>query len=209
MEETDVRISKLENEVASLNDEIAYLKQKNADKDSLQAAYMAGQQRFKTLFEKSSLGKKIIDSNLFIVQANNSLSLMLGFNAVEIIGKPIINFAHPDFVDHWQKLQHQLWSKQSLSFSMETCLIRKDETAFWCEVNSIIFEDNGERFGYTILEDIGERKELERVKEEMNQQLHIARQLQHERDNQRLMLEITIITQEEERRRIAESCTMV
>jgi two-component system sensor histidine kinase VicK len=39
--------------------------------------------------------------------------------------------------------------------------VRKDSSTLWCNVTSILFDDNGQTLGYTILEDITERKSLE------------------------------------------------
>jgi PAS domain S-box-containing protein len=205
MDEIDNRIQKLKTDAASLNDDIADLQQVRANIEQLQAAYVASQVRFKTIFQESCLGKKIINSNLLIVEVNKALRLMLGYAEEELVGRPIMDFAHPDFISHWKSLQHQLWNQESTSFAMDTCLVRKDKTIFWCRVNSILLDDNGEKLGYTILEDIAERKELERVKEEVNQQRLLTQQLEHDRKNQRLLHEITINAQEEERKRIAES----
>jgi len=58
------------------------------------------------------------------------------------------------------------------NFRLETCLIRADGSSFWCQVNSTLFPDEGGELGYTILEDITERKELE----ETNKRLYDAQE---------------------------------
>ena len=47
------------------------------------------------------------------------------------------------------------------AFSLETCLVRADGSSFWCQVHSVLFPDDSTELGYTILEDISERKTLE------------------------------------------------
>lgn len=52
------------------------------------------------------------------------------------------------------------------SFSLETCLQRKDGSLFWGHVTSILFEIKGETYGFSILEDCTESHNLRRQKEE-------------------------------------------
>ena len=44
---------------------------------------------------------------------------------------------------------------------LETCLVRADKSSFWCQVTSVLFPDEGSELGYTTLEDITARKNLE------------------------------------------------
>lgn len=87
-----------------------------------------------------------------------------------------------------------MWTTDLSSFSFDTCLVRKDGASIWVHVTTIIIEDNGGRLGYTILEDISARKELERVLK-----------LVKEQEQRQQIAETILNTQEEERRRIAES----
>ncbi|GAA4054142.1 hypothetical protein GCM10022409_46480 [Hymenobacter glaciei] len=127
--------------------------------------YQRSQDRFRTVFENSPMGQKIIDPDLCIRQANQALATMLGLKSVKkVVGRKIIDFAHPDFVKDWEQLQEQLWDHKKPSFVLETCLVRQDKSSFWCRVTSVLFPDDeaedGE-LGYTTLEDITGRKQLE------------------------------------------------
>jgi PAS domain S-box-containing protein len=139
--------------IRSLHKEIAELKE--------------NQTRFKTVFENSRLGNKIISPDLKIVQINMSLVHLLGYTEKEeLIGKAILDYAPEHCHKDWKLLQGKLWEKALPSFSLETCLIRKDGTIVWCQVTSILFADNGETLGYTIIEDVSERHDLRTQKEE-------------------------------------------
>ena len=130
-------------------------------KMSVKEKYEESRSRFETIFYKSKMGNKIIAPDLRIIQINEVLLGMLGYTAKEVVGTKVISYAHPDFVHHWDELQENLWTKQIPSFQIETCLVRKDGSVFWCQVTSIVFRDNGASLGYTIVEDISERKALE------------------------------------------------
>ena len=124
--------------------------------------YEQSQARFRTVFENAPLGQKIITPDLTIRQVNQAVVAMLGYrHPEELIGHKIIEFAHPDHRADWQELQKRLWEHKMPSFTLETCLVRADGSSFWCQVHSVLFPDEGAELGYTILEDISERKHLE------------------------------------------------
>jgi len=140
------------------------------DQDKKNQEQRIGQIRYRTVFEQSMLGNKIISSDLKILQVNQALVDLLGFTAKEdLLGREILDFAHENFVGDWRMLQDRLWKKHLPSFSLETCLVGKDDKAIWVNVNSILFLDNGEYLGYTIIEDIRERRnglDILRVREQ-------------------------------------------
>lgn len=144
----------------------------------LKERYEESQTRFETIFYQSKLGNKIIAPDLKIIQINEVFRAMLGYSEKEIIGTKIIAFAHPDFIHHWHELQEELWTKEIPSFQIETCLVKKDGTIFWCQVTSIIFRDNGSTLGYTIVEDISGRKameeELQKLHEYQETMMHMV-----------------------------------
>ncbi|UOQ74107.1 PAS domain-containing sensor histidine kinase [Hymenobacter cellulosilyticus] len=144
-----------------------------------QQRYERSQERFRTVFENSPMGQKIIDPDLRIRQANQALATMLGLkNPKKVEGRRIIEFAHPDFVQDWATLQEQLWAHKKPWFALETCLVRVDKSSFWCRVTSVLFPDEEGELGYTSLEDITERKEMELANQKLydtqETMLHLA-----------------------------------
>ena len=151
----ELEIERLKKEVASCE---AYVEKIKA----LEEQHAQSQVRFKTIFEQSQLGNKILGPDLSILEVNNAFINLLGYSDKnDIINRKVIEFAHPDFVEHWHELQLKLWTEKIPSFSLDTCLVRKNKTIIWCHVTSILFQDGGRTMGYTILEDITERKILE------------------------------------------------
>ena len=124
--------------------------------------YEQSQARFRAVFENSPLGQKIITSDLVIREANPALAAMLGCaDAQAVVGRRIMEFAHPHFRLDWTHLQERLWAHRIAGFSFETCLVRADGSSFWCQVYSVLFCDGEEELGYTTLIDISAQKELE------------------------------------------------
>jgi len=206
MSQHNERITELERENALLKSQIESLNKIQNEKDFLQEEYNNSQNRFKTIFDESSFGNKIIDEELVIIQVNAALMKILGYDKTELLGRKIIEFTHPEFVSEWEKLRIELWSPSNhrTSFSIDTCLIKKDKSVIWCHVTSILFLDNGNCLGYTIFEDITVRKEADRVKDELVKREHLLELKNQEQKQQQELFEVTIRTQEEERERIAE-----
>jgi PAS domain S-box-containing protein len=162
-------IEALKKEIQYLKEEIEHLK---ADKMSAgsdnqqQTAYQQTQVRFRTVFENSRLGNKIITSDLKILQVNRALVAMLGYDRKEeIIGTFIMDYVPEGYQEHWKLLQSKLWHTKMPSFSLETCLRRKDGSTFWCQVTSILFLDQDDTLGYTIIEDISVQHKLKEDRE--------------------------------------------
>jgi PAS domain S-box-containing protein len=147
--------------------ELERLQQEIDDLRKEKVIYEEVQHRFETVFERSRLGNKIIDHELKILQVNQSLVTMLGYeNKADIIGTRIFDYAPADRRGDWTFLQQKLWSNLTPSFSLETCLLRKDGSLIWCQVTSILIPENGQRLGYTILEDVTEQHNLRLQREE-------------------------------------------
>jgi two-component system sensor histidine kinase VicK len=137
-------------------------------KDLLLENFSNSETRFKTIFEESSFGNKIISADLKIIKVNAALTKLLGYSSEELIGTLITDIADPDYVEDWKKLQNVLWSDKKTSFSTDTCLLKKDRSQVYCHVTSIVFKDNHEDFGYTIIEDITDRHNYERIRSELD-----------------------------------------
>jgi two-component system sensor histidine kinase VicK len=133
-----------------------------AEQQKKAGAYEQSQVRFRTVFEHSPLGQKIITADLLIRQVNPALVAMLGLTRPdEVQGRRILEFAHPHYRSDWHDLQERLWGHHIPTFTFETCLTRADGSSFWCQVHSILFPDDSEELGYTTLIDTTANKELE------------------------------------------------
>lgn len=155
------RITHLEEENKALQEDIKLLGLQLEKQSVIEKRYEESQERFRTIFEQSKFGNKIITSDLQIIQVNNTLQAMLGYSEKELVGTKITAYVHPGFVNQWHELQENLWKKRIPSFQIDTCLVKKDGSTLWCEVTSIVFKDNEATLGYTTLEDITGRKVLE------------------------------------------------
>jgi PAS domain S-box-containing protein len=162
---TQEAVISLKNEIERLKNEVYQLQSNNSTINKTE--YQNSQTRFSTIFEYSRLGNKVITSDLKIVQVNPAMVALLGYSTKEeIVGTKILDYSPKENHAHWATLQEQLWKKATPSFSLETVLIKKDGSLIWCRVTSILFPDQGENMGYTIIEDITEKHELQLQKDE-------------------------------------------
>ena len=162
MNELEKKNKQLELKIKQLESEVLECEKLSESNKVLEERHNRTQRRFQTIFEKSQLGKKILTEDLSITEVNDAFIDLLGYDdAKDIINRKVIEFAHPDFIKPWHELQVALWQEKIPSFSLDTCLVKKDGTVIWCHVNSIIFEDEDRTLGYTIIENINERKLVE------------------------------------------------
>lgn len=151
----------LEQENTDLRAQLKRLHLELKDQALTEKRYSESQERFRTIFEQSQFGNKIITSELQIIQVNKALQVMLGYSEKELLGSKIIQYVHPEYIQSWRDLQQNLWINNIPSFQIETRLVKKNGTMIWAEITSILFVDNDTTLGYTTLEDISERKALE------------------------------------------------
>ncbi|WP_428331568.1 PAS domain-containing sensor histidine kinase [Mucilaginibacter sp.] len=150
-------IKSLIKDIEALKDENLLLRSALSGKEvtSQLLMYQESQLRFRTVFEYSRLGNKIISSDLKIIQVNPALVALLGYqHKEEIIGTQILDYTPLAYQKDWRILREHLWKGTTPSLSFETCLSKKDGTVIWCHITSILFPDKGETLGYTIIEDI-------------------------------------------------------
>ena len=124
-------------------------------------------ERFRTVFEESPVGNKIIDKDLKILQINIAMVQLLGYETKEeLVGTKILDYTPEPYRKDWAFLQEQLWSRNSNSFSLESAITRKDGQLIYCRITSILFKDKDETLGYTTIQDISDQYLLRQQKEE-------------------------------------------
>jgi two-component system sensor histidine kinase VicK len=106
-ENTD-RIRHLEAENTALKAQLSRLHGTNqVDREGFEAQlafekeYQESQDRFRTIFEQSRLGKKIIASDLRILKVNQALVAMLGHRREELEGTRILEYVRADYKKPW------------------------------------------------------------------------------------------------------------
>ncbi len=127
------------------------------------------QRNFEGIFQKSIFGNTIVTVDLKINEVNKAFMEMLGYSENELCYNSITNFAHPDYLEDWQRLQQTLEEGNSGSFNMESMLVRKDNSVIMVQLAAIIFSEGKTNFCYIIFNDITENKFIAKEVEKVNQ----------------------------------------
>ncbi|ETZ23107.1 PAS domain-containing sensor histidine kinase [Pedobacter sp. V48] len=124
--------------------------------------------KFNTIFDLTSVASKIIRSDLTILKVNKAFCELLGYPPEEIEGTKILDHACKEYIAHWHKLQEELWSTKVPYFKLQACLYRKDGSLVWVDVTTILYNDQGDTFGFTVLDDISGLKQHEESEKRLN-----------------------------------------
>jgi PAS domain S-box-containing protein len=147
--------------------------------------------KFDDIFKLTSAASKVISSDLTIIKVNQALTELLGFSAEEIEGTRILEYACEEYKQHWHDLQDAMWKNNKPFFKLDACLIRKDGSLAWVNVTTIKYNERGETFGFTVLDDISYRKNFEKSKEQLNHSLQHANEVSERlRSNERRLSQI-------------------
>jgi PAS domain S-box-containing protein len=92
-------------------------------------------------FGLTTAPSKIIDSDLTILKVNEALTKLMGYNAEELEGTQIMDYACEEDKPHWHRLQEAMWKEGRPNFKLDACIIRKDGALAWVHVTTIAFEE--------------------------------------------------------------------
>lgn len=129
------------------------------------------EQRFKAIFSLTSAATKIIDHNLTIIEVNDALVDLLGYEKSEICGTKIMEYACEEFKVEWKDLQEAMWVHGKPNFKLDVCLKKKDGALVWVHITTILFTESGTRYAYTVLDDFTYLKDFEESQKRLNMSL--------------------------------------
>jgi diguanylate cyclase (GGDEF)-like protein/PAS domain S-box-containing protein len=128
-------------------------------------ALRGSEDRYHRLVETLPIGV-IIHSQGRIVFANLASAKTIGAaNPAELIGKPVIEFVHPDYREPALKRIRQSFSESVPAPAVEEKFMRLDGTPIDVQVTAIPFSDAGKPAMLTIFNDITARKQGEKLQD--------------------------------------------
>ncbi|HEY8196828.1 MAG TPA: PAS domain S-box protein [Gemmatimonadales bacterium] len=130
-------------------------------------ALQVSEQRFRRLFEHSSVGMAVVGSDGIITDANPALRNMLGYSNVELLGCAFAEISHPADQASEKDLLGELLAGRRPSFRLVKRYLRKDRTVFWGKVTATHVPDSagGIGWGIGLIEDISEQRAAEEALE--------------------------------------------
>jgi PAS domain S-box-containing protein len=161
------------------------------DSENFEMRFLECEDKFNTVFNLTSAASKIINSDLTILKVNQALADLLGFTTEEIEGTKILDYACEEYKKYWHDLQDGLWSHKLPFFKLDACLLKKDKTIVWVHVTTILYNDKGETYGFTVLDDFTYRKNFEESEKQLKAALEQSKQVQDKlRDNEHRLSQI-------------------
>jgi PAS domain S-box-containing protein len=125
------------------------------------------ERRFRAVFEHAGVGL-IISRSGILLDVNAAFGEMLGRSVAELRGRAWAELTDPSDVTEDQRLARELASGTRDYFRREQRFLRRDGSPVWVSVTATLQRSDEDDTGLTIavVEDISERKEIERLKNE-------------------------------------------
>ena len=146
--------------------------------------------RFRSIFEFTTVGIKVLDLEGKILQTNYAFQSMIGYTEEELVGNPFYKFLHPEDVHRASKLFHDAKVNGASYFRFEHRAMHKDKTIVWVKTIFTVIKDanDGQRPAFVVgmLENITDQKRVELEMAELNSRLQNSMELERLRLAQEL-----------------------
>ena len=146
--------------------------------------------RFRSLFEFTTVGIKILDLDGKILQTNYAFQSMIGYAEEELVGNPFYKFLHLEDVRRATKLFYDAKVNGTSYFRFEHRAIHKDGSVVWVKTIFTVIQnskdDRRPAFVVGILENITDQKRMELEMAELNSRLQNSMELERLRLAQEL-----------------------
>jgi diguanylate cyclase (GGDEF)-like protein/PAS domain S-box-containing protein len=119
-----------------------------------------GNERFRLLFDRASVGIISVDRDGRAVEANPAVERMLGYGPGEMIGVSFTTFTHPDDLELSKENYREMVENGRPSYEYEKRYVRRDGEIIWCRVS--VWTDAGapdsDQVAIAMIEDITQAK---------------------------------------------------
>jgi len=129
-----------------------------------QKALEESEEKFRSIFENSGIGKAILTPKGEFIKVNNSFTEMLGYEIEEFNNLHMLDITHPSEIEHSQQIMKELVQDKSLNYrKFEKKYLRKTGEIFWGFVIITPIQDENGKLTFFIaqIQDITKRKNAE------------------------------------------------
>ena len=135
----------------------------------------SSEERFRAIFESTTLGIKVLDLDGNIIQTNAAFQSMLGYTSVEFFGRHFSDFLFQADIPQALKLIKDLKVSGVTQYLFEHRAIHKNDSLLWVKTTfSPVKTGNGEKkiaYIVGIVENVTERKRIELQMKELRDRL--------------------------------------
>ena len=130
----------------------------------VQKALKESEEKFRSIFENSGIGKAILTPKGEFIKVNNSFAEMFGYGFEEFNNIHLLDITHPSEIEHSLQIMKELAQDKSLNYiQYENKYLRKNGKTFWGFVIITPIPDENGKLSFLIaqLQDITIRKNAE------------------------------------------------
>jgi PAS domain S-box-containing protein len=142
---------------------------------STKEALEASEDRFRSIFESTNLGIKVLDSIGTILQTNPSYQRMMGYGEAELVGRNFFDFIHPGDLERALKFFNDLKISGAHEFHFEHRTLGRDGSTIWVRTTFAAVRrrggDDSLAFVVGILENISRQKQMDKERLELKNRL--------------------------------------
>ncbi len=131
--------------------------------------------RFRSIFEQAAVGVSRVDKDGLIIEANNKLEEMLGYDVGELVGVNVFEITTAEDMDLERQLSEELLAGIRESYSMEKHFFCKDGHQILGRLTVSLSRDSKGEVDFTIgvLEDITEQKRNEAIRTQQEREIDL------------------------------------
>ncbi|UCE72937.1 MAG: PAS domain S-box protein, partial [Methanomassiliicoccales archaeon] len=163
--------------VRGSDDEILYsvsVQRDITDRKIMEDVLKRSEAKYRSLVEKAGAGIAISDVEGDLAYVNDALCKMIGFSEEELIGKPFIDFIHPEDMGNILRIFESAFDDPYKEVSLEFRIIHKDghDVYLYTKPTAMLYGDMIAGFN-AIITDITERKLAEKAIARRNEELSV------------------------------------
>ena len=146
-----------------LNNSLVKLKKEADERELAEQALRLSEAQFRGVFEDSALGITISDVNGHIITCNPAYQKMLGYRQEELREMTFSALTYSEDIQKHMGLYEELLAGTRDFFQAEKRYVSKDGKVIWGQLTVSLVRDQDQKplFVIGLIEDIGEKKELE------------------------------------------------
>ena len=152
------------------------LRNEIAEKLSTKKQLDSSEERFRSIFESTTLGIKVLDLDGNILQTNPAFQRMVGYSNAELFGKHFSDFLHQEDVPQALKLVKELKDSGIPQYLFQHRAFHKDNSILWVKTtfSPVHTGEGNKKLAYIvgIVENINKQKRIELQMKELRDRLH-------------------------------------
>ncbi len=134
---------------------------KNAEESLRQS-----EERYRATFNNAAVGIDLVDSDLRLLEANDTLLDFLGYTRAELSNLTIYDVTHPADIESTRTFSHAIVRGDAEDFRLEKRYVRKDGSVVWADTSVSAIRDQAGQYvaSVGVIVDITSRKKSEEAR---------------------------------------------